>query len=132
MGDADRSLRTEKMTEINQAYNAGNLAALKALAGIVSAPSMPHQAPTGPPPGDEALEDELARVQRRLREVRAQIEELHRLPSVQLSLEVKLAARRSQDLLGEMARDLARKIARKEAERDFLKSQVSEMQRHQL
>jgi hypothetical protein len=64
---------------------------------------------------------------RRLAEIERELRQLPQRPSVQLSLEVKLARRRGRDLLGEIAADLERKIACKTAERDMLKAQFDQL-----
>ena len=127
--EADRTYRTEKMTAVNDAYAARSLPELLAL---VQEPD-PFITFGGVQAGQteaqmiEALESELARCQRRRREIELELQRLHRRPSVQLSTEVKLARRRGEDLLGKMAADLEYKIARKTAERDLLKSQINQL-----
>jgi hypothetical protein len=49
------------------------------------------------------------------------------LPSVELSIEVKMARRQGRDLLGEIAEDLEKKIARQTVERDMLKMQFDQL-----
>ena len=68
---------------------------------------------------------ELEAAQRKLREVRQQINQLGSLPIVKLSLDVKLARHQGRDLLGEMTAELQYKVARKLAERDYLRSQIA-------
>jgi hypothetical protein len=75
----------------------------------------------------EVLEGELARCQRHLREIEIELRNLHRRPSVQLGMEVKLAQQRGQDLWGQMVADLEHKIARRTAERDLLKGQIDQL-----
>ncbi|MBN2149649.1 MAG: hypothetical protein JW726_19835 [Anaerolineales bacterium] len=122
-GDADRALRNEKMSAINQAFATGNIAELRSLAGLVSAPfaypELFNQA------ARSAAEDELTLAQRRLEEVRQRIQMLNRLPSVQFSLEVKLARRQGRDLLAEMIANLQRKVNKRTAERDYLRAMVN-------
>jgi hypothetical protein len=48
-------------------------------------------------------------------------------PSVELSLEVKLARRRGRDILKELAADVEKKVARKTVERDMLKAQFDQL-----
>jgi hypothetical protein len=69
----------------------------------------------------------LERCQHRLREIERELRQLPHRPSVQLSLEVKLARRRGRDLLGELAADVERKVARKTVERDMLKAQLDQL-----
>jgi hypothetical protein len=68
---------------------------------------------------------ELEEAQRKLRELRQQINRLVNLPIVKLSLDVKLARHQGRDLLGEMTAELQYKVARKLAERDYLRSQIA-------
>lgn len=127
--ETERAYRTEKMTAVNDAYAARSLTELLALAQEPS----PAIFLGGPSSGQteaqmiEALEGELVRCQRRLREIEIELRNLHRRPSVQLGMEVKLARQRGHDLLGQMAADLEHKIARKTAERDLLKGQIDQL-----
>jgi hypothetical protein len=74
----------------------------------------------------KVLEKEIARLRRQTLLLQNEIENLHNLPLVQLSLEVKIASRNGRDLLAELAADLKDRIARKSAERDFLKTQLDQ------
>jgi hypothetical protein len=127
--DADRAWRTQKMAAINDAYAARSLTELQAIA---QEPERFIQI-GGARPGQtqeqmvQALQAELARCQRRLREIEGELRSLHLRPSVQLSLEAKLARRQGRDLLGEMIAKLERKIARKTVERDILKAQFDQL-----
>lgn len=127
--DTERAWRTERMAAVNAAYAARSLVELEALA---REPDPFIHAGRARPGQTEAqlirvLQDELARCQRRLREIEDEMRSLHQRPSVQLSLEVKLARRQGHDLLGEMAADLERKVARKTVERDMLKAQFDQL-----
>jgi hypothetical protein len=118
-GEADRQQR-RLVAEINQAYAAGDLAALRLLAGLEPPPPAGGLfAPARPSP--PLTEPE--RLQRRLDEVRQRLAGLSNHPSVQLSLEVKLARRRGHDLLAEMA-EICSASWHKIAQRDYLRSQV--------
>jgi hypothetical protein len=119
--ELDRARRTEKMAAINNAYAARSLAELAALAQTLNVEGSIFNVSV------EALQKELDRCQRRLAEIERELRQLPQRPSVQLSLEVKLARRRGRDLLGEIAADLQRKIARKTAERDMLKAQFDQL-----
>ncbi|GAB4542319.1 MAG: hypothetical protein Kow0063_34150 [Anaerolineae bacterium] len=127
--DAERAHRTEKMAAINDAYAARSLAELEALAREPVPAIHTGRALAGLTEAYmvQALQEELARCQRRLREIESQLRSLHQRPSLQLSLEVKAARRQGRDLLGEMAADLERKIDRKTAERDMLKAQFDQL-----
>ncbi len=116
----DRLRRTEQMAAVNQAFAAGDRAALQALAGMGSQDS----------PSDAFIaslrtaqpEDALTLVQRRLRQVRQRTAEVNAMPSVALGVEVKLARRQGRDRLAEIAADMQKNIARKTAERDYLRA----------
>lgn len=121
LDEADRAQRTEKMVVINNAYAARSLAELMALAQTLN---IEH---TTINISIEALETELYRCQRRLREIERELHQIPQRPSVRLSVEVKVARWRGRDVLGEMAADLERKIARKTVERDLLKAQFDQL-----
>jgi hypothetical protein len=130
VNEADRAERTQHMAAVNRAFTAGNLPELKAMLIGAKTPSLQDAQPAaGPQPAPELqrLQDELATLKRRLKQARQQIDGLHLHPSVKLSLDVKLARREGRDLLGEIARDMKKKVARKKVERDFLKSQLDQM-----
>jgi hypothetical protein len=123
--DVDRASSNEQMTEINRAYNSGDLQALMKLAGI----GIPYgvnlrQPPLQPGKPHDEPQSELERAEWKLKAVRQQITRLSSLSIVKLSLEVKLARHQGRDLLSEMAADLQYKVARKLAERDYLRSQI--------
>lgn len=129
MDDSERAYRTQRMAAINAAYAARSMIELQSLAQRPD-----HLIHTGHVRPDQteaqliqALQEELARCQRRLREIEAEIRSLPQRPSVQLSLEVKLARRQGRDLLGEMVVDLERQFARKTVERDMLKAQFDQL-----
>jgi hypothetical protein len=127
--DADRTYRTEKMAAVNDAYAARSLTELETLAQEPAPFILTGQPGAGQTEAGliQALEDQLARCQRRLRQIEAELQSLHQRSSVQLSLEVKVARRQDRDLLGEMAADLEAKIARKTVERDMLKAQFDQL-----
>ena len=116
----DRLRRNEQMAAVNQAFAAGDRAALQTLAGMGSQdrPSDSFMASLRAAPPEDAL----TLVQRRLRQVRQRIAEVNAMPSVALGVEVKLARRQGRDHLAEIAADLQKNIARKTAERDYLRS----------
>jgi chromosome segregation ATPase len=129
MDEADRVYRTQKMIAINDAYAARSLTELEALAQEPDSFIRAGRTRPGQTEAQlvQALQNELARCQRRLREIESEVRSLHRRPSVQLSLEVKLARRQGRDLLAEMAADLERQIARRTVERDILKAQFDQL-----
>lgn len=139
LDEADRAYRTTKMMAINDAYKAGSLTELMALAaekdkiGLGTAVPMP----TSPPPSKPslqtehemvyALEEELERSRRRLFRVQDALQNFHHRPMVELALEARFARREGRDVLAEMAVELQRKIARKEVEREMIKSQFDHL-----
>jgi chromosome segregation ATPase len=128
-GEGDRAYRTEKMTAVNAAYASRSLAELRALAQLPDAHIHTGSGREGQTEAEliQALQDELTRCHRRLHQIDSELRNLHRRPSVQLSLEVKLARRQGRDLLADMAADLERQIARKRVERDMLKAQFDQL-----
>lgn len=124
--EADRVQSNDQMKEINLAYAAGDLRTLMRLAGMnlpygVDYGQASHRVQSLP---TEPM-TEIEKTQRKLRELRQQINRLSSLPIVKLSLDVKLARHQGRDLLGEMAAEMEYKVARKLAERDYLRSQIA-------
>ncbi len=119
---AERVWRTEMMAAVNAAYAAQSRTELEALAAT------PHRgAAQGAAQGAErleALQDRLTYLRRKLRQVEGEIDELTHSPLMEMRLEVTLAARQGQDLLGEMAAEVERDLARKQAELDDLRAQL--------
>lgn len=129
--EADRLYRTEKMSGINDAYAARSLTELLVFAAEMetvteSAEVIPGQTETDMV---QALEKEIRRCRRRIREIDLEMQNLHNRSSVELALERKMAQRNGRDLLAEITADLERKIARKTVERDMIKSQFDELNR---
>lgn len=125
--EAERLELNERMAEINQFYREEDLNRLMDLAGMEvpfylklsqAQTTKIHQVPL----------TELEQMQLETKEVQLQISRLSKLPSVKLSLEVKLAGVHGRDLLAEMADDLKRRLERKLAERDYLQAQVQASQ----
>jgi predicted nucleic acid-binding Zn-ribbon protein len=128
--ETDRARRTEKMTAINDAYAARSLVELVVLAEGLESTGQSDQIVL--PGKTEAqminiLQTELDRCQRRLREIERELRSIRYRPSVELSLEVKLARQQGRDLLGEIADEVEKKIARKTVERDMLKTQFDQL-----
>ena len=121
---ADRAASNEQMTEINRAYNAGDLKALIRLAGI----GLPYGVtlPEIPVPGNRQIRQmsELEEAELKLKAVRQQLARMSSWPIVRLSLEFKLAQHQGRNLLKEMAAELQYKVGRKVAERDYLQAQI--------
>ncbi len=119
---AERVWRTEMMAAVNAAYAAQSRTELEALGAT------PHGgAAQGAAQGAErleALQDRLTYLRRKLRQVEGEIDELTHSPLMEMRLEVTLAARQGQDLLGEMAAEVERDLARKQAELDDLRAQL--------
>lgn len=125
--ETERARRTEIMTAINQAYAARSLVELAALAQQPETlAERDHPAQTQ---GQliQALQSELKRGRRRLKEIETELRNLRYRPSVELSLEVKSARRQGRDVLAELAVELAQKVARRTVERDMLKAQFDQL-----
>lgn len=124
--EQDRQFRTERMTAINNAYAARSVAELQAIARMPS-PTFVNPHTQTEADLQHALQTEITQCRHRLQTINAALRELKQRASVKLALEVKLARRRGEDLLANLARDLNAKVARKTAERDLLKSQVDQL-----
>ncbi|MDX1524573.1 MAG: hypothetical protein R3264_23280 [Anaerolineae bacterium] len=127
--DKDRLYRTEKMAAVNDAYAARSLIELVALLNEAETIITPKSANRQQSEAQlrQALEAELARCQRRLKTIEAEVRNLSHRPSVQVSLEVKAAKRQGRDLLAEMAAEIEQRIARQQVERDMLKAQFDQL-----
>ncbi|MEM7343162.1 MAG: hypothetical protein AAF485_02885 [Chloroflexota bacterium] len=130
--EADRRFRTQKMAAINDAYAARSLAELNAIAAEDEQIITPNQRSKQIDQETEAqmmaaLKAELARYQRRLREIEREIRNLPQRSSVKLSIEVKAARQKGKDLLNELATEYEQKVARKTAVRDMIKAQFDQL-----
>ena len=112
------------MAEINAAYEARSLTELEALA---ARPPRAARAGSANLERLEALTERLKYLQQRVREVEREIDEWMHGPLMDISLEVKLAARQGQDLLAEMAAKVERDLERKQVELDFLRAQLTQL-----
>jgi len=121
--DLERLHLNDMMVEINQFYREENKEKLMELAGIEIPFYLRINQVDKTDQRREPL-SELEQVQLELEQVQAQITRLSRLPSVKLSLEVKLTRMQGRDLLSEMAIDLKHRLERRLAERDYLRAQV--------
>jgi len=126
---AERAWRTEMMAAINAAYAAQSRAELQALAATPyrgMAQEAAQEAGREVLDGERlgALQDRLSYLSRKLRQVEGEIDALTHSSLVEMRLEVTLAARQGQDLLGEMAREVERDLAKKQAELDYLRAQL--------
>jgi hypothetical protein len=111
---AEKAWREGIMAEVNQAYAASDLAALRALDKHPD-----RSVELAPKTRDQILAEIMAEIQRLDRLIPQLESELRRViqsPLLQLKLEATLARRQGRDLLGEMASDLRVEIARLEAE----------------
>ena len=126
----ERQVRTVKMTAVNDAYAARSVPELLALAEELDDEATGAFVAQTTAEMGRALEAEIARCRRRVREIGAEVQNFHLHPIVQLSLETKLARRQGRDLLAEMAQKLQRKLAQKSAERDMIKSQFDHLESH--
>jgi septal ring factor EnvC (AmiA/AmiB activator) len=121
----ERAWRTEMMAAVNAAYEAHSLVELQSLA----AQSYTH--------GDEpqgadrqrlkALRQKLAHIRASLDRANQEINDLVHGSLMELSLEVKLAAKNGQDLLAEMGAEVERDLERKRVELDFLQAQLRQL-----
>ncbi len=125
----EREIRNAQMAALNEAYEARSLIELAALAGDSKQATGAGDVAGTDQQMIKVLEKELANVRRRTLLIQNEIENLHNLPTVKLSLQVKIAHRSGRDLLAEMSRDFKRQIARKTAERDLLKDQFEKLSR---
>jgi predicted nucleic acid-binding Zn-ribbon protein len=121
----ERVWRTEMMAAVNAAYAEQSLTELHALA---ERPGRPAVAEGGTDQRRlDALRDRLQHVERRIREVEIEIHDLMHSPMMEMSLEIKLAARHGQDLLAEMTVEVEKDLARKRVELDFLQAQLRQL-----
>lgn len=137
--EEDRAYRTQKMAAVNEAYKAGSVVELEALAvetkeaetpTIIDTPvSRASRQPRTDYEMVQVLREEIKVTERRLFQVEDAIRNFHHRPLVEFALEEKLARRDGRDLLAEMAEELQRKIARKEAERDMIRAQFDSLAR---
>ncbi len=135
--DGERIFRTEKMRAVNDAYRAGSMVELLALADELEAraekigeekrPFSPTQSSQTDTQMIEALEQELTRCQRKLRYFDNQLRNLHNRPIVELMVDVKFGKKQGRDVFAEIRANLEQKIARKSVERDMIKSQFDSL-----
>jgi len=123
---AEQRYRTEKMAALNEAYAAGSLVEMLVLSDADEDGAGREQTNVE---FAQALEKELARIQRKISLIKNEAENLHNNPVVQLSLDIKLARQRGRDLLEEMSLDLEQRIAQATSTRDELKSRLDHLRR---
>lgn len=129
--DAERAYRTEMMTAVNEAYTGRSLAELMALGKELEAYQHVGSSRSGETAVDmiKALEEELTRCQRRLKQIELEMRTLYTNPMVELSTAVKFGKQDNRDILAEMAEEIERQIARKTVERDMIKAQFDNLDR---
>jgi hypothetical protein len=111
---AEKAWREGVMAEVNQAYAASDLAALRALDKRPDRSVEP-----APKTRDQTLSEimaEIKRLDRFIPQLENQLRMVIQSPLLQLKLETTMARRQGRDLLGEMASNLRLEIARLEAE----------------
>jgi len=110
----EKRWRVKIMAEVNEAYASHDLAALRKLA------ERPDRLEEHRPKTREQLiielRSEIARLDRVIQSLERKLQELIHSHTVQLMLEVTIAARSGRDLLEEMAKELRAEIARLEVE----------------
>ena len=121
----ERVWRTEMMAAANAAYAAQSLTELQALS------ARPERRAARGGGADrhrlDALRDKLRHIQRRIREIERELDDLLHGDMMELSLEIKLAKSRGQDLLAAMAAEVKGDMARKRAELDFMYAQLRQL-----
>jgi hypothetical protein len=122
LDEDDRAYRTSIMMAINAAYTAGDLSRLQEL---VSQPE-----PTRPDYTDEeyaaALLREITHCERRIEEIKKELQHLHHHPSAVLKKRTDEAAKNGRDLLEELAIDMREKIAGRMVQRDVLLAEIED------
>ena len=102
------------MAKINQAYAACDVATLQSLLEPPSSSEPPRRISRGEI--IEELRDELVRLDRVVRDLQNDLNQLINSETVRLMLDVTIAQRQGRDLLGELAEELTVEIERVEAE----------------
>jgi hypothetical protein len=111
---AEKAWREGIMAEVNQAYAAADLAALRALDRRAD-----RAVEQEPKTRDQILAEilsEIKRLDRLIPHLESELRRVIQSPLLELKLETTMARRQGRDLLGEMASDLRIEIARLEAE----------------
>jgi hypothetical protein len=111
---AEKKYRESLMAKVNEAYAAGNLAALKELSQQPDRPEEEVERSRDQEIAD--LRAEIRRLDGVVLNVRSTLDELTRSHDVQLMLEATMARREGRDLIGEMVFELKREIAALETE----------------
>lgn len=119
----DRVYRTQMMMAINAAYAARDLKKLHALA---LEPDAAYLIDTAQSDAQlyAAINQEVARCQRRLAEIEAELSQLLQHPSSQLMQQKTQAEIENRDFWAELEAQLLEQIARRQVERDVLKGEL--------
>ncbi len=114
----EKERRAGLMAEVNSAYGARDLAALRRLAEAPDAAPEPPPPPRPPTRAETlaALQTEIERLDALALDLEQQLDALAATPAVQLKLEATFARRAGRDLIAEMALDLQADIRRAEAD----------------
>jgi hypothetical protein len=121
----ERKWRTDIMAAVNAAYEAQSLTELQSLASRSYVQSGLQQSTDQA--RLEALQEKFKQIQNSLNRVNQEIRDLIHGSYMELSLDVKLAEKRGQDLLAEMGAEVDRDLAQKRAELDFLQAQLRQL-----
>jgi chromosome segregation ATPase len=123
--EVERAWRTEMMAAVNAAYAVQSLTELQALAK-----SPERFSPVEIRPAEQlldALRTKLQQIRGRIREIAREIDDLRNSQIMEMSLRVKFARRKGQDLLAEMAADVEKDLERKKLELDFMVAQLKHL-----
>jgi hypothetical protein len=130
----ERAWRTERMAAINAAYAGRTRDSRRALADLQALADQPDYVRVralnderAGAPSLPALRERLSRVRRRLGQIEREMRALIDGPAMQMSLQIKLARQRGQDMLSAMAADVERDLVRKRAELGFLRAQLKRL-----
>ena len=123
--EADRSWRTQLMSEANRAYRAGDIEALDEVLSLWLEGR--HVANTAVPPaptfsGTEKLAAEIERIRRRIAGIVTELDKLYGSKLYELFSAARMAERQGRDLLQEMAQKLDSQIMLAQNELDELES----------
>ena len=117
----DREYRTQMMMAINAAYTVGNLEKLRAL--VLEPDAVEHMDNAlRDEQLAEALEREIARVQRRLDEVKGELAQLAHHQSTRLMKRKRQAEAAGRDFYAELIREIREKIFQKEMDLEWIMS----------
>jgi hypothetical protein len=122
--EADRTWRTQLMSEANRAYRAGDAAALEEVLSLwlEGQREMPARAASPTPSSalTEKLTAQLAAIRQRITAITAELDRLYGSKLYELFAAARMATRQGRDLLAEMAQRLDLQIELAKAELDAL------------